>query len=204
MYAKVATMSSLLPLVLSFGYVGLCLLVFAESGLFFGFFLPGDSVLFSAGLLAAHGTLDIWVLVPLICVAAILGDSVGYWFGATVGPSLFTREDSFFFKKRYVHETHTFYEAYGPQAIILARFIPVVRTFAPILAGVGRMRYTTFLRYNIVGGLLWGGGVTLLGYFLGNTIPHIDEYLYPIIAGIIVVSALPVLISFVRGRRRTT
>ena len=188
----------LTSLILSFGYVGLFALVFAESGLFFGFFLPGDSVLFSAGLLAAHGTFDIWILVPLICAGAILGDSVGYWFGAKVGPSLFTREDSFLFKKRYVHETHAFYQKYGAQAVILARFIPAVRTFAPILAGVGRMRYTTFLRYNIVGGLLWGAGVTLLGYFLGNTVPHIDEYLYPIIGGIVVVSALPVIIPLIR------
>ena len=192
---------SILSWVLSFGYIGLGLLVFAESGLFFGFFLPGDSVLFSAGLLAAHGTLDIRILIPLISVAAILGDSVGYWFGATIGPSLFTREDSLLFKKRYVHETHTFYQKYGSMTIILARFIPAVRTFAPILAGVGKMRYTTFLRYNIIGGLLWGAGVTLLGYFLGNTIPHIDEYIYPIIGGIILVSALPVIVPLIRRRK---
>ena len=191
---------SLLSFILSFGYVGIGALVFAESGLFFGFFLPGDSVLFSAGLLAAHGTFDIWVLVPLIGVSAILGDSVGYWFGAKIGPSLFTREDSLLFKKRYVHETHAFYQKYGSVTVILARFIPAVRTFAPILAGVGKMRYSTFLRYNIVGGLLWGAGVPLLGYFLGNTVPHIDEYIYPIIAGIIVLSALPVIIPIVRTR----
>ncbi len=190
----------ILSLVLSFGYIGLFLLIFAESGLFFGFFLPGDSVLFSVGLLASRGTFDIQVLVPLVCVAAILGDSVGYWFGAKVGPSLFEKKDSRIFKKKYVLETHAYFEKYGPITIILARFLPVARTFAPILAGVGRMKYSTFLRYNIVGGLLWGAGITLLGYFLGNVVPGIDEYIYPIIALIIVVSALPVAIQWWRTR----
>ena len=192
----------IVSLVKTLGYIGLSIVIFSESGLFFGFFLPGDSVLFSAGLLASKGVFDIWLLVPLIAAAAILGDSVGYWFGATVGPSLFTREDSLIFKKKYIHETHGYFQRYGSITIILARFIPAVRTFAPILAGVGRMRYTTFLRYNIIGGLLWGAGVTLLGYSLGNTVPHIDEYLYPIIAGIILVSALPAIIPLVRNRKK--
>jgi membrane-associated protein len=178
------------------------LLIFAESGLFFGFFLPGDSVLFSVGLLASQGSFNILTLVVLVCVAAILGDSVGYWFGAKVGPALFQREDSFLFKKHYVVETHRYYETYGPMTIILARFIPAVRTFAPILAGVGKMKYATFLRYNIVGGIAWGAGVTLLGYFLGNTVPGIDKYIYPIIVLIVIVSALPVILQWLRARKK--
>lgn len=191
----------ILSLVLSFGYIGVATLVFAESGLFFAFFLPGDSVLFSVGLLSSQGHFNIWWLVLLVCVAAALGNSVGYWFGAKVGPALFTRNDSFFFKKHYVEETHAYFEKYGSVTIVLARFIPGIRTFAPILAGVGRMNYGTFLRYNILGCILWGAGVTLLGYFLGNTVPGIDKYIYPIIALIIVVSALPVALQWWRSRK---
>jgi membrane-associated protein len=182
----------LLSLVVSFGYIGITALIFAETGLFFGFFLPGDSVLFSVGLLASQGSFNIFLLVLLVCIAAVTGDSVGYWFGARVGPALFSREDSRLFKKRYVEETHAYYEKYGAMTLVLARFIPIVRTFAPILAGVGRMRYATFLRYNVLGGVGWAAGVTLLGYFLGNTIPGVDKYIYPIIAFIIVLSLLPV------------
>ena len=184
--------TTLLPLILSFGYLSLFALVFAESGLFLGFFLPGDSLLFSVGLLASRGSFNIWILIPLITTAAILGDSFGYWFGAKVGPALFDRKDTKIFKKKYLIETQKYYETYGPTTIILARFIPVVRTFAPILAGVGQMKYLTFIRYNIVGGVLWGAGVPLLGYFLGATIPGIDQYIYPIIALIICISVLPV------------
>ncbi len=184
--------SSLLTLIISFGYVGLFALIFAESGLLFGFFLPGDSVLFSVGLLASRGSFTIWILVPLVVAAAILGDSVGYWFGARIGPALFEREDSKIFKKRYLEETQEYYTKYGPITIVLARFIPAVRTFAPILAGVARMPYGVFLRYNVLGGILWGAGITLLGYFLGTTIPGIDQYIYPIIALIILVSVAPV------------
>ena len=191
---------SLLSLILSLGYVGLGAIIFAESGLFFGFFFPGDSVLFTAGLLASQGTLNIYILVPLVSLCAIVGDSVGYWFGAKVGPALFVRNDSLLFKKRYVEETHHYFERYGALTIVLARFIPAVRTFAPILAGVGAMRYRTFLRYNIAGGLLWGAGVTLLGYFLGRTIPGVDRYILPIIALIVVVSILPPLFHWWRGR----
>jgi membrane-associated protein len=190
----------LLSLILSFGYVGLGLLVFAESGLFFGFFLPGDSVLFSAGLLAAQGTFNIWILVPLIVICAIVGDQVGYWFGARVGPALFTRPDSFLFKKKRLEETRAYFEKYGPLTIVLARFIPAVRTFAPILAGVGNMRYSLFVRYNILGGVLWGAGMTLLGYVLGSVIPDIERYILPIIALIIGVSALPPLMQWWKHR----
>lgn len=190
----------LLPLILSFGYAGLFALVFAESGLFFGFFLPGDSVLFSVGLLASQGAFNIFILVPLITTAAILGDSVGYWFGAKVGRKLFKKEDSLLFKQAYLDQTRAYYERYGAMTIIIARFIPVVRTFAPILAGVAHMRYGTFLRYNIIGGVVWGAGLPLLGYFLGSVIPGIDRYIYPIVAGIIILSFVPVALQWWRVR----
>jgi membrane-associated protein len=185
----------------SFGYVGIFAIVFAESGLFFGFFLPGDSLLFTAGLLASQGLLNIFILAPLIVFGAILGDTVGYWFGAKVGPKIFTRNDSFFFNKQHIARTHLFYLKYGSKAIIIARFVPVVRTFVPILAGVGTMPYGIFLRYNIVGGLVWGTGVTLLGYFLGTAVPNIEQYLLPIILGIIVVSFLPIGVEFWKSKR---
>ncbi len=194
---------ALTNLILSFGYIGLFALVFAESGLFFGFFLPGDSVLFSVGLLASDGKFNIVLLVVLIVVAAILGDTVGYWFGAKVGPALFNKKDSRVFKKKHLEETHAYYLRYGPATIIIARFIPIVRTFAPILAGVGKMPYRTFLRYNMIGGTLWGAGITLLGYFLGKTIPGIDHYLYPIIALIIFISALPVIIQWWKAKKQS-
>ncbi len=194
---------ALTNLILSFGYIGLFVLIFAESGLFFGFFLPGDSVLFSVGLLASDGKFNIVLLVTLIVVAAILGDTVGYWFGAKVGPALFNKKDSRIFKKKYLEETQAYYTLYGAATIIIARFIPVVRTFAPILAGVGKMPYRTFLRYNMIGGTLWGAGITLLGYFLGKTIPGIDHYLYPIIALIIFISALPVIIQWWKAKKNS-
>src|SRR3989344_8640341 len=192
----------LIALIETLGYIGLFGIVFAESGLCFGFLFPGDSLLFTAGLLAAQGILDITILTILVTLGAILGDSVGYWFGAKVGPMLFNREDSFFFNKRHVERTRLFYLKHGSRAIVLARFIPIVRTFAPILAGVGTMPYGKFLRYNIVGGILWGTGVTLLGYFLGATIPGIERYLFPIIIIIIVTSFIPIGIDFLKERRK--
>ncbi len=192
----------LIALIKTFGYLGIFAIVFAESGLFFGFFFPGDSLLFTAGLLASQGLLNILVLVPLMMAGAILGDSVGYWFGAKVGPKIFTREDSFFFHKRHVERTHNFYLKYGARAIVLARFIPIVRTLTPILAGVGTMPYGTFLKFNIMGGVLWGAGVTFLGYFLGTTIPGIERYLLPIVVGIIVVSFLPIALEFLKIRTK--
>ena len=192
----------LIGLIKTFGYLGIFTIVFAESGLFFGFFFPGDSLLFTAGLIASQGFLNIWILVPLIILGAILGDNVGYWFGAKVGPKIFTREDSFFFHKRHVERTHNFYLKYGAKAVVLARFIPIVRTFTPILAGVGTMPYGTFLKWNIIGGVLWGAGVTLLSYFLGAIIPGIDRYLLPIVIGIIVASFLPIAFEFFKSRTK--
>lgn len=188
-------------LIQAFGYLGLFAVIFAETGLFFGFFLPGDSLLFTAGLLASQGVLNIWVLVPAMILGAALGDSFGYWFGAKVGPRLFAREDSFFFHKHHVERTQKFYEKYGVKTVMISRFLPVVRTFAPILAGVGGMPYGTFLRYNIIGGTLWGGGLTLAGYFLGSTVPNIENYLLPIIIGIIIISFLPIIREIINNKK---
>ncbi len=175
------------------GYPGLFAIVFAESGLLIGFFLPGDSLLFTAGLLASLGFFDIRIITLLTFIGAVAGDSFGYAFGRKMGPGIFKREDSLLFHKDNLERARIFYEHYGPQAIILARFMPVIRTFAPILAGVGSMHYGTFLFYNVVGGFLWAVGLTLLGFFLGKTIPDIDRYLLPIIFLIIFVSVLPPL-----------
>lgn len=191
----------LVQLIQAFGLVGLFGIVFAETGLFFGFFLPGDSLLFTAGLLASQGLLNIWLLVPLMIIGAVLGDSFGYWFGAKIGPKIFNKEDSFFFHKRHIARTQKFYVKYGAKAVLIARFVPVVRTFAPILAGVGSMPYRTFARYNIIGGLLWGGGMTLLGYFLGRAVPNIESYLLPIILVIIVVSFLPIISEVIKDKQ---
>lgn len=173
-------------------------MIFAESGLFFGFFFPGDSLLFTAGFLASKGFLNEWILLPVVFVAAVLGDNVGYWFGKKVGPKIFSREHSLLFNKKHVTTAQAFYEKHGVKTIILARFVPAVRTFAPIVAGVGKMHYPTFLTYNLVGGLLWGVGVTAAGLFLGNLIPDIDKFLLPIIVGIILISASPGLIHFAK------
>jgi len=193
-------LTSLIP---TLGYAGLFGLVFLESGMFFGFFLPGDSVLFSAGLLASQGFFNIALLVFLVGLAAILGDSVGYWFGAKIGKRIFTRRDSLFFKQKYLTAVQEYYKKYGSKTIVIARFIPVVRTFAPILAGVGEMPYAVFLRYNILGGVAWSAGATLLGYFLGSAFPQTQHYLLPIVAVIIVLSLLPVLVEWLRERSRS-
>ena len=190
----------LVALIKAAGYLGLFGIVFAESGLFVGFFLPGDSLLFTAGFLASQGFLNIWILAPLAFIAAILGDNFGYAFGRRVGPAIFTRERSFFFHKEYLERARIFYEAHGGKAIVLARFLPVIRTFAPILAGVGRMRYSTFLFYNVIGAVLWAIGLTFLGFYLGNAIPNIDRYLVPIVLVIVIISSLPTLLHLVRHR----
>lgn len=190
----------IITLVETVGYIGLFLIIFAESGLFFGFFLPGDSLLFTAGLLASQGLFNIYILLTLFAIAAIIGDSVGYWFGKKVGPQIFNKEDSFFFQKKHIERTHNFYEKYGTKTIVLARFVPIVRTFAPILAGVGEMKYKIFLKYNIVGGLLWGVGITFIGYFLGSRVPNIENYLFYIIIAIIVTSFTPILFEFIKKK----
>lgn len=175
----------LITLVKTAGYAGMFLIIFAESGLLIGFFLPGDSLLFTAGFLASQGYLHIVPLALLTFAASILGDNVGYAFGKKVGPSIFKKEDSLFFHKDHLVTAQNYYNKYGWKTIVLARFMPVVRTFAPILAGVGKMEYREFLLYNFIGGALWGLGLPFLGYFLGSTIPNIDQYLIPIIIFII-------------------
>jgi membrane-associated protein len=190
-------------LLVTFGTIGLFLIVFAESGLFFGFFLPGDSLLFTAGLFAAQGILNLPLILIGCFVAAVAGDQVGYVFGQRVGPALFRRPDSRLFKQEYVTRAQAFFEKHGPKTIVLARFVPIVRTFAPILAGVGSMRYRTFVSYNLIGGFLWAVGVTLLGYGLGELVPDIDAYLLPIIAVIIAISLMPVFFEWWRRRRES-
>ncbi len=188
-------------LIKSFGLIGILLIIFAESGLFFGFFLPGDSVLFTAGFLASQGYLSLAGLVIGTMVAAILGDTVGYWFGKKIGIKIFNKEKSLFFNKAYPERARLFYEKHGGKAIILARFVPAVRTFVPIMAGVGTMTYRTFLTFNIIGGILWAGGLSLLGYFLGNIIPNVDKYIIPIVLLIIFISILPVVFEFYKSRK---
>jgi membrane-associated protein len=183
--------------------IGLLLIVFAESGLLIGFFLPGDSLLFTAGLLASQDKSGLHLPVLLVgCfIAAVLGDQVGYVFGNRAGPALFRRPDSRLFKQEYVQRTKDFFEAHGPKTILLARFVPVVRTFAPILAGVGQMPYRTFLRFNIIGGFVWTVGVLTAGYVLGSTIPSIDRYLLPIIFLIVLISLIPPFLEWRRHRK---
>jgi membrane-associated protein len=188
----------------AFGTIGLLLVVFAESGLLFGFFLPGDSLLFTAGVFAARGDLNFPVIAVGCFVAAVAGDQVGYAFGNRVGPALFRREDSRFFKKEYVEKAQSYFERYGPKTIVLARFVPIVRTFAPIVAGVGTMPYRTFITFNLIGGLLWAVGVTTLGFTAGNAIgeDNIDRYLLPIILVVVGLSVLPVAIEVLRERKK--
>lgn len=188
----------LVTLIKTAGYAGLFFIVFAESGLLIGFFLPGDSLLFTAGFLTSQGYLHIIPLAILTFTAAVLGDNFGYAFGRKVGPSIFTKEDSFLFNKDHIKKAQDYYEKYGAKTIVLARFVPVVRTFAPIVAGVGGMKYSTFVVYNFIGGAIWGLGMPLLGYFLGSTVPNVDRYLVPIIATIIFVSFIPPFWHFLK------
>jgi membrane-associated protein len=182
--------------------IGLFLIVFAETGLLIGFFFPGDSLLFTGGLLASQGDLNIAVILIGCFLAAVIGDQVGYTIGQRAGPALFRRPDSRIFKQKYVDRTKEFFDKHGPKTILLARFVPIVRTFAPVLAGVGEMRRRVFTIYNVVGGLVWGVGVTLAGYLLSEVIGEdIDRYLLPIIAFIIVLSILPPVLEALKHRR---
>ena len=180
------------------GYLGLFGIIFAETGLLIGFFLPGDSLLFTAGFLASQGYLNIWLLVTVCFVAAVTGDAVGYAFGNRVGRRLFQRPESRLFRPEYLRRAELFFEQHGGKAIILARFMPIVRTFVPIIAGVGSMRYPRFALFNVVGGLLWAVGLPIAGYFLGKSIPNVDRYLLPIIVLIIAVSVAPTAIHIWR------
>jgi len=191
----------IIPLIQTIGLVGIFLFVFAESGLFFGFFLPGDSLLFSGGLLAASGYLNIWYLVVGCTIFAILGDAVGYLFGRKVGYKIFFKEESFFFSKKNIDRTKIFFEKYGKKAILFARFVPIVRTFTPILAGVGKMNYKSFVFYNASGGILWSVAVLLLGYFLGGLLSGLQDYIIFLAILIIVISFLPMLRFFKKNRQ---
>jgi membrane-associated protein len=182
-------------------YLGIAAVIFAESGLLIGILFPGDSLLFAAGLLSGTGVLAFFPLVVLVTLAAILGDSVGYWFGKNVGTNFFNKKDSLLFKQEYLKRTQVFYTKYGGRAVVLARFVPIVRTIVPILAGIGSMKYSTFLSYNILGGILWGVGVTSLGFSLGKIIPNGEDYILPISIAIIVISFLPIVLNVVRGKR---
>jgi len=185
------------------GYLGISFIVFAETGLFLGFFLPGDSLLFIAGLLASQGFFSIFIILLVLFVSAILGNIFGYEFGRRIGPKLFNKEDSFIFKKKYVFQTQAFFEEHGKKSLILARFVPIVRTFIPILAGVGKMNFSTFLLYNIIGAFFWIIGLTLGGYFLGALIPDVDKYLLPIILGIIILSFLPAILHIYQEKKKS-
>ncbi|MFM9053911.1 MAG: DedA family protein [Solirubrobacterales bacterium] len=182
-------------LIRTFGTLGILAIVFIESGLLVGFFLPGDSLLFTAGLLSAAGVLPpIWVLLVTIPLAAIAGDQVGYAIGRKFGTPLFDRPDSRFFKREYVDRSAAFFERHGPKTVVLAPFVPIVRTFVPVMAGTSRMQYRVFVTYDIVGALLWGAGVTALGYFLGE-IPFVKENIEVILIAIVLISVVPVMIE---------
>jgi membrane-associated protein len=184
------------------GYVGLTAIIFVETGLFFGFFLPGDSLLVTAGLLASQGfSLDVYLLGLLLNIAAIVGDNTNYWIGRYMGPKVFTREDSLFFRRRHVERAHEFYEKHGPKTIVLARFMPIIRTFAPLVAGVARMSYKTFVTYSVLGGTVWIWSMLFIGYFLGRLVPGIDKHIEKVILVVIFLSILPGIISWLKERK---
>jgi len=188
-------------LVQTFGLLGILVVVFAECGLLIGFFLPGDSLLFTAGLLVRQGVLEqpIWLVCVLITVAAILGNQVGYYIGRKAGPAVFSRPDSRLFKQEYVDKSYAFFDKYGARAIVLARFVPIVRTFITVTAGAGGMNYRRYTTYTVIGGVLWGTGVTLLGYALGS-VALVSEHIELILIGIVALSLLPVAVELVRKR----
>lgn len=191
---------NLVELIKSVGLLGIFGIVFAESGLFFGFFLPGDSLLFTAGFLASQGLLPLSLLLLGSLVAAVLGDNVGYTFGKNIGPKIFSRPNSRLFKREHLAKAHTFYEKHGPKTIVLARFMPFIRTFAPIVAGAANMHYRTFFIYNLLGGFLWAIGLPAAGYFLGSLIPNVDQYLLPIIIIIVLASIAPGLYHYLKSQ----
>ncbi len=185
------------------GYVGLTAIIFAETGLLVGFFLPGDSLLVTAGLLISQGfPLDLPKLGSILTVAAIAGDTVNYWFGRFTGPRIFTRDDSLLFRKKHVYRAQAFYDKHGGKTIILARFMPIIRTFAPLVAGIAGMEYKRFMAYNVVGGVVWIWSMLLTGYYLGRLVPGIDKYLEIVILTVIFLSILPGILSWWRNRAK--
>jgi membrane-associated protein len=200
--------SDLIKSLSPYGEIGVMFIIFAETGLLVGFFLPGDSLLFTAGLLAGTGDLDVALVVVCAFAGAFIGSEVGYLIGKQVGPRLFTKQESRFFKQEYVERTHAFFERHGPKTIVLARFVPIVRTFTPVMAGVGNMQRRVYTLYNLIGALLWAVGLSLLGWGLGDTLfsgkdknKNIDKYLLPLVAVVILVSLIPVLLEWRKSRR---
>jgi membrane-associated protein len=185
------------------GFYGLIAIVFAETGLLAGFFLPGDSLLITAGLFAARGDLNIYVLIPALTLAAIVGDATGYWIGKRTGQALYSRPDSFFFRREHLQYTKEYYEKHGGKTIVIARFIPILRTFAPVVAGVGAMKYRNFATYNVVGAILWVAGMTLAGYLLGATLGDeiIGRWIHVIVGVVILLSLLPPVFAWLQHRR---
>lgn len=189
-------------LITTVGLIGIIFIIFAETGLFFGFFFPGDSLLFTAGILASQGIFNIYYLIIFCILAAILGDSVGYWSGRKYGRALFERDAGFFFKKQRIYDAEEFFERHGKYTIIVARFVPIIRTFAPIVAGIGRMKYRTFITYNVFGGIFWVTLMASLGYFLGELIVNPDKYIIPIAFLIIIISFMPIILKFIKHKIR--
>jgi len=190
----------IVELVKIFGYTGLFIVIFVESGIFFGFLLPAGSMLFIAGLLASQGIFNIYWLALIMSIAAVLGDSAGYLFGAEVGKKIFSYENSIFFNKKYLENTRKFYAKHGSFAIVLGRFIPIIRTFVPILAGVTDMHYGRFMKYNIVSAICWATGMILLGYFIGASVPGIEGFLLPMIFVVIFLSVVPILLELTKTK----
>jgi len=182
------------------GLLALTVIVFTETGLLVGFFLPGDSLLVTAGIFAARGDLDLWTLNVVLSLAAILGDTVGYGIGFKSGPMIFTREKSLFFNRKHLIAAKEFYDQYGGFTIFIARFIPILRTFAPVVAGVGKMKYRRFIAYNVFGGISWVMSMTFVGYFLGRMVPNIEEQIHLVIAIVIFLSLLPGIAKFAREK----
>ena len=191
------------------GYVGLTAIIFTETGLFFGFFLPGDSLLVTAGLIAsgvlsAQGvTLDVYTLGGLLTAAAILGDNTNYWIGRSIGPRIFSKPNSLFFKKKYVEQAAAFYARHGAKTVVIARFVPIIRTFAPLVAGVAAMNYRTFLTFSVLGGITWIWSMLFTGYFLGRLVPGIEKHVEVVILAVIFISILPGILSWLRERRKS-
>lgn len=183
------------------GMAMICAIVFAETGLMVGFFLPGDSLLVTAGVFAAAGHLDVYSMLIMVSLCAVVGDQLGYFIGQKTGPALFTRENSLLFKRSHVLRAQAFYEKYGAKTIVIARFVPVVRTFAPVVAGVGQMNYRRFVRYNVFGGILWVACMILTGYLIGTVVPDINKHIHVVIAVVILLSVLPAIIEVMRSRR---
>lgn len=195
-------MESLIEAILSASYLGIFLIVFAETGLLVGFFLPGDSLLIAAGLLAAGGKLNLGGIMAAVVAGALLGNTAGYFIGQRFGPAVFSNQNSRFFKPEYVVEAQKFFVKYGALAVILARFVPIVRTLVPTLAGVSRMPFMLYTLYNIIGALLWGVGLTALAYYLGQLIPDLDKYILLIVAVVLVISVIPIVLKFLQARKR--